>query len=189
MSMETVWRAVQLILTEAGVTIDPGLTTAEFRRAESVVGAEFPRDLRAFLSEGLPIGKGFPDWRVPDSKAIRDQLDWPFEGIAFDIKNNVFWWDAWGARPQDLDEALAIARTHIAAAPRLIPVAGHRYIPAEPTHEGNPVFSVYQTDIIYYGTDLATYLRCEFHHLSYADAICQEPRSIRFWSELAVANN
>jgi hypothetical protein len=189
MAMETDWRAVQEILTEAGVTIAPGLTTAEIRRAESVVGAEFPDDLRAFLSEGLPTGKGFPDWRAPDSKAIRDQLDWPLDGIAFDIKNDVFWWDAWGTRPQDLDEALSSARNHIAAAPRLIPVAGHRYIPAEPTHEGNPVFSVYQTDIIYYGTDLATYLRCEFHRLSYADAIRQEPRSIAFWSELVRANN
>jgi hypothetical protein len=152
------------------------------------LSARFPPDLRAFLTEGLPLGKGFPDWRNPTSSTIREQLDWPFEGIAFDIGQNAFWLDAWGVRPKHLDDAVEVARIIIAAAPRLIPIIGHRYIPAEPSIEGNPIFSVYQTDIICYGTDLATYLRCEFHQLAYADALARPPRSIPFWSDLVAAN-
>jgi hypothetical protein len=154
-----------------------------------VIQAPFPPDLRAFLSEGLPLGRGFPDWRDPDSDAIRDQFAWPFEGIAFDIERNAFWLDAWGERPSRLEEAKQIARMHVDAAPRLIPIAGHRYLPSEPASPGNPVFSVYQTDIIYYGDDLATYLRCEFHRLSYADAVHDTVKRIRFWSDLVDANS
>lgn len=182
------WRAEHQILTDAGVTVAPGLTEAELDRAESVIGARFPPDLRSFLSEGLPVGGRFPDWRGPDSTDIRRQLDWPFEGMAFDIKNNAFWLDAWGARPSELPEAIRIARAVVAEAPRLIPIAGHRYIPAEPELAGNPVFSVYQTDIIYYGSDLATYLRHEFHRISHVDAVREEMRRIRFWSDLVDAN-
>lgn len=186
--MLTDWRAEHRALADAGITIAAGLTDTELYRAESVIGARLPPDLRAFLSGGLPVGKGFPNWREHESEAIRDQLGWPFEGMAFDIEHNVFWWDAWGARPDNLDDALAVARGHVAAAPRLIPINAHRYIPAEPALVGNPVFSVYQTDIICYGSDLETYLRCEFHRLPYEEAVRREPRTIRFWSELVAAN-
>jgi hypothetical protein len=182
-----VWQAELQILADAGVVIATGLTATELARAERVVGAKFPADLCTFLSEGLPIGKGFPNWREPDSDAIRRQLDWPFEGMAFDIENNVFWPDDWGPRPQELVDALSIARDKVTEAPRLIPVMGHRYIPADPPTAGNPVLSVHQTDIIYYGNDLASYLRCEFNQLSYADAVHDELRRIRFWSDLVDA--
>lgn len=182
------WQAEFEILTEAGVTIAPGLACAEADRAESVIGAKFPPDLRAFLSEGLPIGQRFPNWREPESDAIRDQLGWPLEGMAFDITNNAFWLDAWGARPLELEVALNIAKAKVAKAPRLIPIVGHRYIPAEPEAAGNPIFSVYQTDIIYYGDDLATYLRCEYNRLAYTDAVHNSLRRIRFWSDLVEAN-
>ena len=183
------WRTELEIVREAGFTIAPGLTSAEADQAEAVIGAKFPPDLRGFLSEGLPLGKGFPNWREPNSKAIRGQLDWPFEGMAFDITNNVFWLDAWGARPPGLTDALEVARAKVAEAPRLIPVVGHRYLPAEPEEAGNPVLSVYQTDIIYYGDDLATYLRCEFHRLAYSDAVHDGLRRIRFWSDLIDGNS
>jgi hypothetical protein len=73
-------------------------------------------------------------------------------------------------------------------APRLIPIFGHRYLPAEPEIAGNPVFSVYQTDIIYYGVDLRRYLSCEFGGLDYALANRDEPRRIRFWADLVEDN-
>lgn len=182
------WRAEFEILAEAGVSVGPGLTATELERVESVVHASLPPDLRAFLSEGLPLGSRFPNWREPDSAAIRCQLAWPFEGLAFDIEHNAFWSHTWGPRPRQLEEALDIARVHVADAPRLIPIAGHRYLPAEPLSAGNPVLSVYQTDVIYYGHDLATYLRCEFDQLPYADAVHQTVRRIRFWSDLVDAN-
>lgn len=186
--MTTTWRAELDLLREAGVPVGPGLSTAELARVESVVQASLPPDLRSFLGEGLPLGDRYPNWREPDAPEVRDQLAWPFEGIAFDIEHNAFWLDAWGRRPSRLDDALQIARAQVAAAPRLIPIRGHRYLPAEPFLPGNPVLSVYQTDIIYYGDDLATYLRCEFRRLSYADAVTESARRIRFWSDLVDAN-
>ena len=53
-------------------------------------------------------------------------------------------------------------------------------MPDEPHLAGNPVLSVWQTDIIYYGFDLADYLRHEFRLRDRAS----EPkavRPIRFW--------
>lgn len=182
------WRAEFEMLAACGVAIGPGLTASELARVESVIAAPLPDDLRAFLSTGLPLGGRFPDWREPGSDAIREQLNWPFEGIAFDIEQNGFWMDNWGARPSELAEALSIARKHVSAAPRLIPISGHRYLPAEPGLPGNPVLSVYQSDIIYYGDDLATYLRCEFHQLPYADAVHETVRRVRFWSDVVDRN-
>jgi hypothetical protein len=80
------------ILKDAGVSLAPGLTPAEFERAERVIACAFPPDLRALLAEALPTGKGCPDWREPDSESIREWLSWPFDGIAFDIEHYPFWW-------------------------------------------------------------------------------------------------
>jgi hypothetical protein len=44
----------------------------------------------------------------------------------------------------------------------LVAVYGHRYIPAEPGLAGNPVFSIHQSDVIVYGSSLASYLAAEF---------------------------
>ena len=44
----------------------------------------------------------------------------------------------------------------------MIPVYAHRYLPAGRGTYGHPVLSIYQTDIIIYGTDLADYIDREF---------------------------
>ena len=64
--------------------------------------------------------------------------------------------------------------------PKLIPVYSHRMMPDEPQAAGNPVFSVHQTDIIYYGSDLADYLRHEFS-LPGREPWPSQTRAIRFW--------
>ena len=187
--MNTNWQTIHQLIQGNGFTIATGLTDTELERAEAVIGGKFPPDLREFLAFGLPIGKRAPNWREPDSESIREQLAWPFDGMAFDIENNVFWLRDWGPRPTELKDALEIARKHVSAAPKLIPIFGHRYIPAEPELAGNPVFSVYQTDIIYYGTDLMKYFLCEFNQLTYEDAVRADAREVRFWSKLVEANN
>jgi hypothetical protein len=58
-------------------------------------------------------------------------------------------------------------------------------IPAEPFKPGNPVFSVYQTDIIIYGNDLLSYFAHEFAGVATWHAPPPEARRIRFWPELA----
>src|SRR5262249_18265818 len=140
----------------------------------------FPPDLRAFVQTGLPCSQGFPNWRTGPEEALRDSLEWPLEGICFYIEHNGFWMDDWGIRPASLDEAFRLARLKVANAPVLIPVYGHRYMPDEPSLSGNPVMSVWQTDIIYYGCDLASYLEHEFGVES-PTPVSQQPRAIRFW--------
>lgn len=59
-----------------------------------------------------------------------------------------------------------------------MPIYGHRYLPTVPSMGGNPVLSVYQTDIIYYGNDLLDWFSYEFQRSS----VEREPRRVRFWS-------
>jgi hypothetical protein len=172
------------MLASRGVNFAPGLSLSQLTAAENRVGCRFPPDLRWFLQIALPIGDDWPDWRDPDSPFIADRLDWPARGMAFDIEHNAFWWPAWGSRPVDLDEAIAVARAHLQTVPRLIPIVSHRYLPAEPEEAGNPVLSVYQTDIIYYGRDLRDYFMNEFFADRDQPGRSDEPKKIRFWSDL-----
>ena len=103
---------------------------------------------------------------------------------------NDFWPQEWGPKPSSLVEAFRIAKQKVGDAPKLIPIYGHRYLPDRPNTEGNPVFSVYQTDIIYYGSDFLNYLENEFSyyfqtpHYNLTGTI----RRIEFWSDLVESN-
>jgi hypothetical protein len=147
----------------------PGLTAWEIkRRAE--YGFRFP-DLRVFPSTC------FRSASAPDGVL----------GSVFDVEHNAFWLAAWGPKPDSLEKAQAKAREAVRAAPFMIPIFGHRYLPASPCASGNPVFSVYQTDIIYYGLDLPSYLFAEFG-VPNPFPIPDSPRDIEFWSELERLN-
>jgi hypothetical protein len=162
------------------VEFDAGLTDAEVAAVESRYGFRFPPDLRGFLQTALPKGPRFPDWRSGDEAAVRDWLDIPRQGVLFDIESNGFWLEVWGPRPASVGEASGRAEELLSAAPRLIPIYGHRMMPDEPHLPGNPVFSVHQTDIIHYGFDLADYFRHEFH-LPGRQPWPEDVRPIRFW--------
>jgi hypothetical protein len=173
-------------LSAAGVLFDSGLTLDEFSAIEREYGFCFPPDLREFLGYALPVSKGWLDWRRESRPEIMKRLDWPFESMCFDIEHNAFWLDSWGKKPTVLADAYSIAREAIKAAPRLIPVCSHRFLPDSPCEPGNPVFSVYQTDIICYGSDLFDYLCNEFSYYfgrtNYA--FDGRARHIKFWSDL-----
>lgn len=169
-------------MRSCGVEFAPGLTTRQIARAEAVRGFRFPPDLRSFLLHALPTGQGFPDWREPDSAFVTRRLEWPADGICFDIEHNDFWHHSWGAQPASLHRAQERARIHLRAVPFLIPIFLHRYLPAFPCLSGNPVLSVYQTDIICYGYDLPSYLDAEFH-VPNPYPVPAVPRQIEFWSE------
>lgn len=138
-----------------------GLSDAEIYCVEKTYAFEFPPDLRAFLQTALPFGPRFPNWRFPEDTSIRKQFDFPLQGILFDVEHGV-WLPEWGQRPEQVADAKALVEKLVKKAPRLIPVYGHRMIPDRPSLAGNPILSVYQTDIIYYGFDLDDYLRHEF---------------------------
>lgn len=175
-------------LASQGIDLAPGLSKAELEAVESTLGFHFPPDLRLLLTFMVPLSGRFPDWRNPDSEAIRDRLSWPADGICFDIEHNNFWMNTWGEKPDDLETAWQIARRAVAEAPLLIPIYGHRYLPAEPCEAGNPIFSIYQTDIIYYGFDLSSYFANECR-LPNPYTSTESPREIRFWSELGRMND
>jgi len=179
----TDWRSLTLQLRDK-VEFDSGLTDAEVERAQQQFEIRFPPDLREFLQIGLPRGPQFPDWRSGEQGRLRDWLDVPRRGILFDVEYNDYWHPDLNARPCMLEDALSVASEGVRAAPRLVPVFGHRMIPAEPHEAGNPVFSIHQADIICYGFDLADYLRREFR-LEGREAWPDEIRRIRFWSACA----
>jgi hypothetical protein len=177
----------QRILTSASVKFATGLSARELAHAERTFGFEFPADLQEFLALGLPASNGWVNWRSDDEHVIGDLLGRPLRGICFDIEHNDFWVQDWGTRPAKLAEAFAVAARVVAAAPILIPIYSHRYIPATPTSAGNPVFSVHQTDVVYYGTDLLDYLQNEFQSAfgRIGSSACMGTRRIPFWSQLA----
>lgn len=182
--------AVHATLVRAGVVFEPGLSDAEFKAVESRFGFRFPPDLRRFLAHALPTSPSWPNWRRDPPETLRERLEWPYEGICFDVEQNGFWPVRWGQKPGSLDEARRIARQHVDAAPRLIPILSHRYLPDRPHQAGNPVFSVHQTDIIYYGSDLPAYLKNEFSYYFGSERRFDEPtRRIEFWSWLVDLNN
>jgi hypothetical protein len=173
-------------LERAGVTFAPGLTHLEVKRAEEAYQLSFPPDLKELLMFALPASKGWPNWRDLDNAYIWRMLNWPCEGICFDIEHNAFWPQEWGAKPSSLTEAFAVAKQRVGEAPRLIPVLGHRQLPSDPNIAGNPVFSVYQTDIIYCGSDLWNYLENEFYNYFRTPQyhLNGSIRQIEFWSDI-----
>jgi hypothetical protein len=179
------------VLRKAGVVFDAGLSDAEIESVEKRHRFTFPPDLRAFLAAALPVSDGFVDWRHASDADLRSRFDWPLEGIAFDIEHNAFWLPEWGVRPESLADAIVVARSAVDAAPRLVPICSHRFIADRPSEAGNPILSVYQTDIILYGADLAQYLENEFpdHFGTPRYQIRKEARRIDLWSRLVAAND
>lgn len=131
------------------------MTDNEISQIESKFNIVFPTDLRLFLANSLPISQGFINWRlglsaVEIEKEINERLQRPLEGLLFDVKNNDFRFEEWGVKPTDKNEQISLIKKKFETYPILIPIYSHRYISSLPNEIDNPVFSVHQTDIIYY---------------------------------------
>lgn len=180
------------LLKKKGVKFHDWLTFSEFFEIEKKFWVKFPPDLRLFLETSLPVSDKFINWRLwlassKEEAKIQERIRWPYEGMCFDIKNNNFWHEPWWEPPKSLDEKFNIAYKNYLKYPKLIPIFGHRYLPSKPLEIWNPVFSVYQMDIAYYGYDLANYFANEFHfELPEIFNKLEKPiRSIEFWSQWA----
>jgi hypothetical protein len=173
-------------LRRAGVEFQPGLSQHELARIEAHFGFGFSPDHRELLSLALPVGHRWVDWREGSHSELADRLTSPTDGVVFDVHNNGFWPGSWGTRPWDAQSAEAVARERMAEVPMLVPIYGHRYMPAAPAPSASPVLSVMQTDIIYYGDDLLDYIANEFHLPPRHPAINADPPRIRFWSDLVL---
>lgn len=156
-----------------------GYTQSELDTAQKKYGLVFPPDLVALFLERRPV-QGW-DWRS-DDREIREMLEHPFEGLLFDVENCGLWWPEWGNRPGEAAERKKVLREVVDEAPKLIPLVSHRYIPSEPNEIGNPIFSIMQSDVIYYGADLADYFEREF--ADDGKPFAAPIKRIRFWSDL-----
>lgn len=174
---------------------EPGLTDAEFTRIEREHGFEFADDHRAFLAAGLPVNippeegqtwsRPWPEWRDGDPDELRAQLARPVEGVLGSVEHGHFWYEDWGPRPPDTATALEIARLRLTAAPRMVPVYGHRYLPAGRGTFGHPVLSMWGTDIIHYGLDLYDYIHREFDEaMGEVDETWNPRATAPFWRDL-----
>jgi hypothetical protein len=155
---------------------EPGLTDAEFDRIERDFGFTFADDHRAFLTAGLPVNSGipppepgvyythdrpWPDWRHDPAEVLLPFLTWPAAGVLTSVERGG-WHPFWGSRPADHAIALEVAKARLAEVPVMVPLYGHRYLPAGRGSWGRAVLSMWGTDIIYYGNDLADYIAREF---------------------------
>lgn len=157
-----------------------GYTQAQLDEVQARYNLRFPPDLVEMYLDVRPAD-GW-DW-MRDDKKIRKMLAWPLEGLWFDVQSGFLWWKEWGAKPKKPKEQYEVLRAVVARAPKLIPIYSHRYIPEEPHESGNPIFSAYQSDIIYYGRDLADYFDHELNRNANRGALTNVKR-IRFWSDM-----
>lgn len=156
------------LLRSKNIDFEIGLTDNELLQVENTFNIFFPPDLKIFLETELPIGDRFPNWRkaISDKQEydkIIDKLTQPLHGILFDIEHNNFWFEEWGQEPTELNLQIEKAKVLFKIYPKLIPIFGHRFISSLPFEKDNPIYSVHQTDITYYGYNLAAYLSNEFH--------------------------
>lgn len=135
-------------------------------------GIEFAPEHLSMLSAGLPVGPerspngSYPDWprwRDGTRSTLRRRLDAPVEWLLPDDDDPMTWWhSSWGDRPADQGDAVDAARAGLKRWPTLVPIYGHRFMPAAPAPDPAPVLSVHGRDIIFYGSDLLDCLDNEF---------------------------
>ncbi len=166
-----------------GRTWAEGYKQSELDLAQERFGLTFPPDLIALFLERRPV-RGW-DWRSDGGK-IGEMLEWPLQGLLFDVEHNDLWWPEWGERPVAAETRAEVLRYIVNQAPKLVPLVSHRYLPSEPNESGNPIFSIYQSDVIYYGVDLADYFEREFGNTR--TPVVGPVKPIRFWSELVARN-
>jgi len=182
-------------LKKKDIVFEKGLTDDEIASIQKLFNIIFPPDLTVFLQTALPVSEKFVNWRRAllserEQEHIVSRLEWPVEGILFDISNDKFWPESWNSKPPYLEDQFEVAKQHFSTYPTLVPIYSHRYIPSSPLESGNPVFSVYQSDIICYGNDLAAYFSNEFKFdMPDPISVASVPKEIPFWTTCVNMNN
>ncbi|XP_021729550.1 uncharacterized protein LOC110696514 [Chenopodium quinoa] len=186
-------------LKTSNIHVAAGLTNDEITTVESAGHLTFPSDLRSILSEGLPVGPGFPNWRSSSTYQLRLLTALPIISLSQEVSRNNFWVPSWGPRPTNEDQAQSLAQHFLSKAPSLVPVFRHCYIPAEPNLAGNPVFYVHGSDVRLLSADVGGFFKeTEFwrkdcvwrtrrsnNKNNTTPAWAQEARRVEFWTEAA----
>jgi hypothetical protein len=163
-----------------------GLSPDEIASIESELGFRLPDDFAYLLGNLQDAGGVLFPWSDFDKRTYDESIRWVLHGIEFDIEKSNFWLSRWGEKPEALSAALDRVREDFQTWPKLLPIHSHRFLAAEPYSDGNPVFSIMQTDIIYYGANLAHYLLSEFVDHDFAFHVnAQKIRKIEMWSDFA----
>ncbi|KAJ8451766.1 hypothetical protein Cgig2_007249 [Carnegiea gigantea] len=196
-------KGVIAALKSAGVHVSAGLSDAEISEVESAADFTFPPDLRAILAEGLPVGPGFPNWRSSSRHQLRLLTSLPALSLAKEVSRNNFWaHSCWGPRPDNKDDAIAVARSFLGRAPPLVPVFRHCYIPSQPDLAGNPVFYVRRNEVRLLSVDVGGFFKdTQFWRKDYlvlrgenqnglsseadSPAWATAARRVEFWTEVA----
>ena len=168
-----------------------GLSSEQISRIQLQLGFRLPDDF-VYLLKNIrdPGGVLFP-WENFKKREYDEMIAWVRHGVEYDVQHNNLWLERWGERPNSQPAALEIARADFATWPKLLPIHSHRFLAAEPLRVGNPVFSIMQTDIIYYGANLQHYLAHEFLRGRYHSAdynthtYGQKIRRVDVWSDFA----
>jgi hypothetical protein len=178
---------VKAIFDEYEVTYKNGMSEDQFIQAQGFYNIAFPPDYKELLKAILPISFPFYDWSdysIDTINRINKMLAWPIDGTLFDVKENDFWLKSWGEKPPDMVTRLAIARDNMEKVPKLIPVCSHRYISSFPEEANNPIYSVYQMDVIVYGDNLWEYFEAEFRTDRRSQGDDSKLKVIPFWHDI-----
>ena len=155
-------------LKTVGITFEPGMSDDELQRAEAVFQFRFPKEIREFLSCGVPVGSYFFNYRDLTDENQRRFLDFQEKiesSFRFDLKNNR---DDLIDRfcvilnvepdPDDFDDALI---RYLKESVKLIPFYAHRCF--FDGMDNMPIVSFWQSvDTVFYGGTFENYLECEF---------------------------
>lgn len=155
-------------LMDAGISVEPGMSDAEVDRAETVFQFRFPREIREFLSVGVPTGSRFFNYRdLSQGNLIhffefRESIEREFR---FDLANNrndmleMLGQKLGFAEDSDFfDDAVV---EYLNDSVKLIPFYAHRCF--FDGMDDMPIVSFWQaTDVIFYGGSFENYLEHEF---------------------------
>lgn len=174
-----------------GVRFSSGLTDSDILKIEEIYGITFPQSLRKFYRDGVPFSEvdyEFPQWNdysIENIMKIRQRIKAPKEQLMHYLKTDPSYWvPEWGDKPDLLECAVKTLTKAAEAAPPLIPIYLHRYVPVLNNIGDPPILSVAAGfDIIYYGCNLEDYLHREFIENGKHDA-CSKYMHIPFWSDI-----
>lgn len=178
------------MLTYAGESRQPGLSSDELAALEARHDFRFSAVHRAFLSFGVPEGAGWVRWRSRRDVAARLRV--PVDGVVADVLEHDFWPRAWGPRPDGDARRAEAARAALRRVPPLVPLRGARYLPGGLARPAVGVLSVLRTDVVPFADDLVDFVAKEFSMAS--DGSVERPPwappprrvPVRFWSELVI---
>ncbi|MCA8919461.1 MAG: hypothetical protein KDB32_10310 [Planctomycetes bacterium] len=145
-------------LREKGVKFSPGLSNSDINNR---FGFPIPPDLREFWSTVFPVGKRWWDWR-DRNWSRRDMAERVADELQFNVESGDIWLESWGPRPRHKAEARGVVVEWATKGPFLLPLFGHRFAVCEPVLPNTPVLSIYGSDWIYYGWNIASWLEQEF---------------------------